>query len=122
MLTKQQAVFAAQMIVERFHDLRPDDIALFAKKLVCGDYGTFYDKLDVQTILDAMAKYDNERHTAIIEANYQQNETLKRDNKVSIIPPDKAEKLKELIGEFGKPKEKHPDFGKRPVVPPPNSK
>lgn len=118
-LTEQQAIFAAQMIVERFNDLRPDDVSLFSKKFVCGDYGTFYDKLDVQTILEAMGKYDIERHNAIIEANVQQNEAHKLENKPMIIPPDKAEQLKELIAEIGKPKAKHPDFGNRPVVPPP---
>ena len=122
-ITAEQTVMCATLILERFSDLRPDDMKLFTKKFICGEYGKIYDKLDVQTIIEAFSIYENERHNAIIEANIKKNEAEKLENKeikLNGIPPDKAERLKELIDGFGKPKEKHPDFGKRPVLPPPN--
>lgn len=108
------------MILERHSDLRPDDVILFTKKLICGDFGALFDKLDVPTILEAMKKYDTERLNAIIELQAKQNDQYKHEPQTAMIPPDKAERLKELIAEIGKPKAKHPDFGNRPVVPPPN--
>lgn len=117
-ITAEQTVMCATIILERFNDLRPDDLKLFTKRFICGDFGLLYDKLDVQTIIEAITKYDNERTDKLIEFQDKENKNLKlEENKHNNgWSEERKKQFNELISEFRKPKEKHPDFGNRNVI------
>ncbi len=60
-ISEQQRRRTANMLIEELYMLNMAEITLFFKKLQKGDYGTFYGKFNVQTILIAAKQYRQQR-------------------------------------------------------------
>lgn len=51
----------ADLLIERYYYLNFADIRLCIKKALAGDYGTIYDRMDANVVLEWFAKYSAER-------------------------------------------------------------
>lgn len=60
-MTESQIIDAAKMISDMFRVLKIDDLVLWEKKCVEGDFGQPFDRIDRAILKDWAAKYFNER-------------------------------------------------------------
>ena len=70
-----------------------------------------------------MARYDHDRTNAIIAMRDDENRKLKQEEKEQVpaqIPDHIKKRIEELKSDLDS-KKLHPEFGNRPVIPPPKS-
>lgn len=56
-----QVAQTADLVIEEFYYLKPDDLKLCFTKAKKGAYGKLYDRIDGQIILEWLRQYDQER-------------------------------------------------------------
>lgn len=75
-ISEQQRRTTANMLIEELYMLNMAEITLFFKKLQKGDYGTFYNKFNVQTILIAAKQYRQQRGVILSKLPEKTQNTL----------------------------------------------
>ena len=67
-----QVAQTADLIIEEYYYLKPDDFKLCFNRAKKGYYGKLYDRIDGQVIIDWLSKYDAER-TELARVDSEQN-------------------------------------------------
>ena len=72
-----QVASTADLIIEEFYFLKPDDFKLCFNRAKKGYYGKVYDRIDGQVILEWLSTYTNDRMTTASDTSIQEAERFK---------------------------------------------
>lgn len=106
-MNKLQIGITAELIIETYPMLTVADLKLFFKKIMKGEYGELYDRLDGQSILICMKKYYNDRCDIAFSESRKKDAKRKEERFREIEMPDF---FKKFIDEKTK---KYPPKGNR---------
>ena len=56
-MSESQMMLASQLICEEFYMLKMSELTLLFKRIISGQYGKFYERLDIPTILTCFREY-----------------------------------------------------------------
>jgi hypothetical protein len=92
----RQVTQTANLILEDYCYLKIDDFKLFFSRAKKGVYGTSYDRIDGQMILQWLAKYTNERCNEADNLSYSEHSAIKSDERrtMSILELEMYGRLK----------------------------
>lgn len=79
MMTDVQVGATANLIIEEFYYLKPDDFKLCFTRAKKGVYGKVYDRLDGQVIFEWLNTYAKERMSSAEESSILEAEKFKND-------------------------------------------
>lgn len=95
-----QLAQTVQMIQQYFPHLNLADLKLFFDKMKLGHYGSFYDRMDGQLILEKMDQYNQDRMNQFENIKISlDNEIKKKDPIGANYHPDVVKALKEAVGD-----------------------
>ena len=80
----RQVAQTANLILDDFTYLKIDDFKLFFNRAKKGYYGSAYDRIDGQVILQWLVKYTNERCNEADNLNYAEHSARKADERRSM--------------------------------------
>lgn len=72
-----QVATTADLIIEEYYFLKPDDFKLCFNRAKKGYYGKVYDRIDGQVIFEWLNAYTNDRMTTASDTSIQEAEQLK---------------------------------------------
>ena len=72
-----QTARAADIIIQEYYYLKPDDFKLCFNRAVIGKYGKTYDRIDVQVICDWLNQYCEDRLNEADEISYLEHDKIK---------------------------------------------
>ncbi len=72
-----QVASTADLIIEEFYFLKPDDFKLCFNRAKKGYYGKVYDRIDGQVILEWLSMYTNERMTTASDTSILEADRMK---------------------------------------------
>ena len=72
-----QAAQTADLIIEEFYFLKPDDFKLCFTRAKKGYYGKVFDRIDGQVIFEWLNQYTNDRMTTACDTSLQEAERFK---------------------------------------------
>lgn len=72
-----QVAGAADLIIDEFYFLKPDDFKLCFNRAKKGYYGKVYDRIDGQVIFEWLNQYTNDRMTTASDTSIQEAERYK---------------------------------------------
>lgn len=72
---EDQVIELAVMIIDQSHEdqLGLEDVLLFLQKLLVGEYGKIYDRMDIPTFFEMFEKYRQSRHVALKRIQEEQH-------------------------------------------------
>jgi hypothetical protein len=78
-LTEDQVIELAEVIIDQSHEdqLALEDILLFLSRLITGQAGTLYDRLDMPTFFELFESYREERYQALRHIRDEQHVNYK---------------------------------------------
>jgi hypothetical protein len=78
-LNEDQMIDLAEAIMDQSHEdnLSLEDVLLFLQRLVVGQAGKVYDRMDIPTFFELFEKYRQERHENLIRFRVEQNSQFK---------------------------------------------
>jgi hypothetical protein len=85
-----QIARTADLIIEEFYFLKPDDLKLCFNRAMLGKYGKTYDRVDTQVICDWLNQYNESRALEADSLSYQEHLQVKEkrnNNEEYIIKP-----------------------------------
>lgn len=72
-----QIASTADLIIEEFYFLKPDDFKLCFNRAKKGSYGKVYDRIDGQVIFEWLNAYTNDRMTTASDTSIQEADRMK---------------------------------------------
>lgn len=72
-----QVAATADLIIEEYYFLKPDDFKLCFNRAKKGYYGKVYDRIDGQVIFEWLNRYTNDRMTTASDTSIQEAERFK---------------------------------------------
>lgn len=97
-----QIGITAELIIETYPMLTVADLKLFFKKIMKGEYGELYDRLDGQSILICLKKYFDDRCNIAFSENRKKDAERKNEKHNEVEIPDFFQKF------IDKRNKKHP--------------
>ena len=114
----EQIVTTAELILNDYWALKPEDLKLCFDNAKKGKYGKIYDRIDGQIIFEWLELYLEERAQAIETLRRNESQQHKKDSGIPIIPmlpiseKDKPVPMPEW---FKIPEKKAPEINTRPL-------
>jgi len=81
-MSETQMILASQLICEEFYMLKMSELTLLFKRIISGQYGKFYERLDIPTILTCFRKYLEERFEIAIDESSRNHRDLKQNESI----------------------------------------
>ena len=77
MINDTQAAQTADLIIDEYYFLKPDDFKLCFTRAKKGYYGKVFDRIDGQVIFEWLNQYTNDRMTTACDTSIQEAERFK---------------------------------------------
>ena len=81
-MSESQMMLASQLICEEFYMLKMSELTLLFKRIISGQYGKFYERLDIPTILTCFREYLEERFEIAIDESSRNHRDQKQNESI----------------------------------------
>ena len=81
-MSEEQMKLASQLICEEFYMLKMSELTLLFKRIISGQYGKFYERLDIPTILTCFREYLEERFEIAIDQSSRNHRDIKQNESI----------------------------------------